>query len=75
MGVVKNIINYFKHIVRCYKLGRHILKNLHELDDFDCGYLLKKQSNYIPEYLGKIHTISYINNGYFTECSVLKMDN
>lgn len=71
MGVVKNIIYYFKHIISCYKLGSHILKNLHKLDDFDCGILLKKQSNYTPQYLGKIHTVSYIDNQYFKEYSVL----
>ena len=76
MNIIKRIINHFKHIKRCYKLGRHILKNLYKLDNFNCNNgLLQKNSNHIPEYLGTIHTISYIDNEYFVENSMIKLDN
>ena len=69
----------FKKIYAAYKLGRVILDNLTELEDFDIkygDYGISKSSNYIPQVEGTLHTIDYTYDKKGTdmikEYSVLK---
>lgn len=58
-----------KSIIANYKLGKFITSNLELFPDFEIlnksderDFLIRKQSEYILQYLSKIHTISYLKN-------------
>ena len=60
-------------ILSAYRLGKHILDNLKDIDNFNAG-LIQKTSKDIPEYLGTVHCISYVKKGdkYYKEINILE---
>ena len=64
-----------KHIIRCYQLGRHILKHLVDFPEFNFNDgIIRKQIQHSNEYEGTIHTVSYIDKNKWTEISLIKLD-
>ena len=60
------MINLIRKHIAFYQLGKVITENLIDIKAFKSTnkkITLSKQNNYLPEYLGTVHTIEIIKHG------------
>lgn len=55
-----------------YRLGKCMEENLEHLPAFENAYIVK-ESNYVPQFVGTVHTLVIIKDDKLTEFSKLKI--